>query len=75
MKKIVIILTVLLSSAIGGFGDTLTLEQIRAHVNADLDTFDSSHKRLLNPHVYKVSITERLRQLKLDLIQAYLGDL
>jgi nicotinate phosphoribosyltransferase len=52
-----------------------SLETIRAHVKADLETFDSSHKRLLNPHVYKVSITDALRQLKLDLIQAYLGDL
>ncbi|GHV77713.1 nicotinate phosphoribosyltransferase [Spirochaetia bacterium] len=51
------------------------LEEIRRHVKADLETFDASHKRLLNPHVYKVSITEGLRQLKLDLIQAYLGDL
>jgi nicotinate phosphoribosyltransferase len=52
-----------------------SLETIRTHVRADLETFDASHKRLLNPHVYKVSITGSLRQLKLDLIQAYLGDL
>jgi nicotinate phosphoribosyltransferase len=52
-----------------------SLEEIRAHVEADLDSFDSSYKRLLNPHVYKVSFTERLRNLKLKLIKNYLGDL
>jgi nicotinate phosphoribosyltransferase len=51
------------------------LEDIRRHTMADLETFDNSYKRLLNPHIFKVSITEDLRQLKLDLIQSYLGDL
>jgi nicotinate phosphoribosyltransferase len=51
------------------------LSEIRARRAADLECFDSSYKRLLNPHVYKVSITEKLRRLKLELIQNYLGDL
>ncbi|MDR0449684.1 MAG: nicotinate phosphoribosyltransferase [Treponema sp.] len=50
------------------------LREIKAHVEADLDLFDSSYKRLLNPHVYKVSFTDRLRKLKLELIKNYLGD-
>ena len=50
-----------------------SLEEIRLHVKADLETFDQSHKRILNPHVYKVSVTAELRQLKLNLIQSYLG--
>jgi nicotinate phosphoribosyltransferase len=52
-----------------------SLEEIRRHTMADLETFDNSYKRLLNPHIFKVSITEGLRQLKLDLIRSYLGDL
>jgi nicotinate phosphoribosyltransferase len=52
-----------------------SLGEIKAHVEADLDSFDSSYKRFLNPHVYKVSFTERLRNLKLELIKNYLGDL
>jgi nicotinate phosphoribosyltransferase len=52
-----------------------SLEEIRRHTMADLETFDNSYKRLLNPHIFKVSITKGLRQLKLDLIQSYLGDL
>jgi nicotinate phosphoribosyltransferase len=46
-----------------------SLDEIRAHSAADLETFDPTYKRLLNPHVYKVSITEKLRDLKLKLIE------
>jgi len=52
-----------------------SLDEIRAHSTDDLETFDSSYKRLLNPHVYKVSITEKLRELKLELITSHLGEL
>jgi nicotinate phosphoribosyltransferase len=52
-----------------------SLEAIRLRVKADLETFDQSYKRILNPHVYKVSVTPELRQLKLNLIQSYLGNL
>jgi nicotinate phosphoribosyltransferase len=52
-----------------------TLEEIRAHSAGDLESLDSSHKRILNPHIYKVSISARIRNLKLDLIKNYLGDL
>lgn len=51
------------------------LEEIRRLVRSGLESFDNSYKRFLNPHVYKVSITERLRSLKLELIKNYLGDL
>jgi len=56
-------------------GSRPSLNEIRAHSAADLETFDSSYKRLLNPHVYKVSITEKLRDFKLELIKSHLGDL
>jgi nicotinate phosphoribosyltransferase len=52
-----------------------SLAEIRSHAAQDLERFDSTYKRLLNPHGYKVSITENLRKLKLDLMQSYLGDL
>jgi nicotinate phosphoribosyltransferase len=45
-----------------------SLGEIRAHVAAELECFDSTYKRLLNPHVYKVSVTDTLRKLKLELI-------
>jgi len=50
-----------------------SLTEIKSHVTNELDGFDSTYKRLLNPHVYKVSITENLRSLKLELIQKHLG--
>ncbi|GHV64802.1 nicotinate phosphoribosyltransferase [Spirochaetia bacterium] len=59
----------------GTVKSTPSLAEIKAHVAQDLDSFDSSYKRLLNPHVYKVSVTARLRNLKLELIKTYLGDL
>ena len=49
------------------------LAAIQAYAAANLERFDSTYKRLLNPHVYKVSITEKLRRLKLDLIQKHLS--
>jgi nicotinate phosphoribosyltransferase len=51
------------------------LAEIKAHAARDLARFDPTFKRLLNPHLYKVSITEKLRNLKLELIKNYLGDL
>jgi nicotinate phosphoribosyltransferase len=50
-----------------------SLEESRQIARNDLDCFDSTYKRFLNPHIYKVSITERLRNLKLRLIKDYLG--
>jgi nicotinate phosphoribosyltransferase len=49
------------------------LEEIRNLVKKELAGLDSSYKRILNPHIYKVSVTEKLRALKLDLIKNYLG--
>ena len=51
-----------------------SLAEVRAHSTADLAAFDSTHKRLLNPHVYKVSVTGKLRDLKLELIQGMGSD-
>ncbi|QQO07421.1 nicotinate phosphoribosyltransferase [Breznakiella homolactica] len=51
------------------------LAEIQKKVKAGLEIFDSSYKRMLNPHIYKVSVTARLRDLKLDLIKNHLGDL
>jgi nicotinate phosphoribosyltransferase len=52
-----------------------TLGEISARRKAGLDGFDQSYKRLLNPHIYKVSMTEQLRALKLKLITKCLGEL
>ena len=52
-----------------------SLGEIRERVKRELLSLDQSYKRILNPHVYKVSISGQLRSLKLELIKNYLGDL
>ena len=51
-----------------------SLPDIQAGVRLGLEKLDQSYTRILNPHVYKVSITEQLRSLKLELIKNYLGE-
>ena len=52
-----------------------SLPDIKEKVQKELESLDMRYKRLLNPHIYKVSISEQLRALKLDLIKNHLGDL
>lgn len=40
----------------------------REIMQTQLETFDRSYKRFLNPHIYKVSMTEKLKDLKLEFI-------
>jgi nicotinate phosphoribosyltransferase len=56
-------------------GDCPSLQEIQQKVQSGLSEFDGSYKRFLNPHIYKVSMTNSLRDLKLNLIQSYLGEL
>ena len=51
-----------------------SLAESRARMRSELERFDSTYLRLLNPHVYKVSISERLRGLKLDFIHRYMKE-
>ncbi|MDR2803104.1 MAG: nicotinate phosphoribosyltransferase [Treponema sp.] len=52
-----------------------SLADIQKHCASELETMDVRYKRLLNPHIYKVAVTQKLRALKLELIKNYLGDL
>lgn len=44
------------------------LRLARENMQKQLASLDSSYKRILNPHIYKVSITEDLKDLKMDFI-------
>ena len=44
---------------------------LRERAGSALSTFDSTYLRFLNPHVYKVSISEGLRGLKLGFVERY----
>ena len=46
------------------------IEEMRALRQADLDCLHSGVKRLMNPHIYHVSLSERLWKLKRDLIES-----
>ena len=50
------------------------LKESRERMLKELENFDPSYKRILNPHVYKVSVTEELKKLKLSLIESRLKD-
>lgn len=49
--------------------DTEQLKLSRATMQNQLKAFDESYKRILNPHIYKVSITEKLKDLKVKFIE------
>jgi nicotinate phosphoribosyltransferase len=50
------------------------LSEIRSGLRGRFERFDSTYLRLLNPHVYKVSISAALRDLKLGFIGKYMKD-
>lgn len=45
-----------------------SLEEIRNRVKDQLSTFDKTHKRLVNPHIYPVGLEENLHQLRMELV-------
>lgn len=47
-----------------------TIEQMRAARQADVERLDPGVRRLMNPHIYHVSLTQRLWELKQQLIQS-----
>lgn len=45
------------------------LETLRKRRRADLDRLDPGVRRLVNPHIYHVSLTKRMKDLQLELIE------
>jgi len=54
-------------------GPRLSLAEIRSFSGQELETFDPTYKRILNPHIYKVSMTEKLRSFKLKLLDSFVN--
>ena len=52
----------------GGFP---ALADIRERTRQGVRALDDTYQRILNPHVYKVSLSERLKDLKFSLIAEY----
>lgn len=47
------------------------LNEIRDYVIGQLESLHVSYKRLINPHIYKVSLSRRLKDLKQELLARY----
>ena len=47
------------------------LPEIRSRVQAGLEKLDSTYRRILNPHIFKVSLTERIRNMKFGFLKEY----
>jgi nicotinate phosphoribosyltransferase len=48
--------------------DPPPIETLRERRQADVDRLDGGVRRIMNPHIYHVSLTERLWELKQELI-------
>lgn len=48
------------------------IQTARQTMQQQLETLDATYKRILNPHIYKVSITDKLKSLKIKFIEARL---
>lgn len=44
------------------------ISAIRNRVSEQLESFDKTHKRLVNPHLYPVGLEENLHKLRMDLV-------
>jgi nicotinate phosphoribosyltransferase len=53
--------------------DRPTIEAMRERRTADMERLDPGVRRLVNPHIYHVSVTERLKQLQQDLVASATG--
>jgi nicotinate phosphoribosyltransferase len=49
--------------------DMPDLDQIRAQRNSDIERLDPGVRRIMNPHIYHVSLSNRLWELKQELIE------
>jgi len=54
-------------------GEAASVDDLRARRIKAMSSFDHTYLRFLNPHLYKVAISPRLRSLKLDFIERYQG--
>jgi len=50
-----------------------TMADLRSRRIESMGSFDHTFLRFLNPHIYKVAISERLRDLKLEFVEKYRG--
>jgi nicotinate phosphoribosyltransferase len=54
--------------------DLPSIDEMRRQRIADVERLDSGVRRLINPHIYHVSLTPRLWDLKQNLIESFVGE-
>ncbi len=47
------------------------LDDIRSYTLQELETFDPTYKRIINPHIYKISLSTALKNLKYRMIDEF----
>ncbi len=47
--------------------DPPSLESVRKHAEEETNRIEAETKRFSNPHIYKVSLSDKLHQIKKDL--------
>jgi len=55
-------------------GDVPTIEDMRELRENDINRLDAGVKRIINPHIYHISLSQKLWDLKQDLIKRLRGD-
>ncbi len=50
---------------------TIPLQDIQQKVKEQLSYFHKSYRRLINPHIYKISLSARLKGMKQELLELY----
>jgi len=51
--------------------DFASIKNLQERVKTNLKDFDTSYKRIINPHIYKVSLSEKLKSLKARLLDEF----
>ncbi len=53
-------------------GELPSLEAIQDRARQGLATLDETYKRIINPHIYKVSISKRIKRIKQEYLREYI---
>ncbi|MFP4114608.1 MAG: nicotinate phosphoribosyltransferase [Spirochaetota bacterium] len=51
------------------------LKELQDHCKASLGELDETYKRIINPHIYKVSLSDDLARLKRDLVNQFTAEI
>ncbi|MCF7928208.1 MAG: nicotinate phosphoribosyltransferase [Spirochaetales bacterium] len=47
-----------------------TLRELQQEAITEVDHIDETYKRIINPHIYKVSLSEKLKELKFSMVKS-----